>query len=129
MGNRAVLCYSRAPSSTGIYIHWNGGHESIAAFLHVCRERGYRSPDADPAYGMARLCGLLCEFFGGGDSVGIGPLRELDVSNFDNGAYLIGENWSVVGRFGRGSYPWPASFSPSEEKKRDEIIAHLTKGD
>lgn len=105
MGNRAVICYDKAKTSVAIYVHWNGGPESVLAFLEVCKRRGYRTPEADPSYSMARLCGLICEFFGGSDSVGIGQLKTLDVDNWDNGAYLIGPGWEIRARFGKGSAP------------------------
>lgn len=35
--------------------------------------------------------------------MGVGTLSELDVDNYDNGAYLIGKGWTVVGRWGKGS--------------------------
>ena len=81
MGNRAVITASTTKTTgVGIYVHWNGGLESVLAFLHVAKERGYRDPTYDPAYGMARLCGLICEFLDlkSDTGVGIGQLKELD---------------------------------------------------
>jgi hypothetical protein len=112
MGNRAVITASTdRTTGVGIYVHWNGGYESVQAFLDVCRDRGYRDPTMDESYAMARLCGLICEFFGGAESVGIGPLRDLDCDNYDNGVYVIGENWTVIDRWGEGSTPIPKSMT------------------
>ena len=106
MGNRAVLTFSTSRTTgVGIYVHWNGGPSSVLAFLEVAKRRGYRDPSADPVYAMARLCGLICEFFGGPDSVGVGVLKDLDCDNWDNGVYVIGEGWRVVERWGKGSEP------------------------
>lgn len=130
MGNRAVICHSKAKNSTAIYVHWNGGLESVLAFLEVCRRRGYRCPTDDSSYGMARLCGLICEFFGGALSVGIGPLSTLDVDNYDNGAYLIGEMWTIKERFGAGSKPVLRTLDALTKEQRmqyDQIVASLTK--
>ena len=111
MGNRAVITASTHTTigGVGIYVHWNGGPESVAAFLDVARARGYRDPSEDESYAMARLCGLICEFFGGTDSVGIGPLDSLDCDNFDNGVYVIGKGWKVVNRWGKGSEAMPTT--------------------
>ena len=104
MGNPAVITASLdRVNGTGVYIHWNGGIESVSAFLEVCRRRGYRDPSQDESYAMARLVGVLCEFFGDGLSVGIGPLCRLDCDNGDNGVYRIGAGWAIVGRYGIGS--------------------------
>ena len=116
MGNRAVITASTLQTQgVGIYLHWNGGPESVLAFLDVARERGYRDPARDDQYAMARLCGLICEFFGPGDaSVGIGPLDQLDCNNYDNGVYVIGDGWEVIDRWGAGSEPMPTLDQMSE---------------
>ena len=103
MGNRAVIAFSQNVNDTGIYVHWNGGPESVLAFLAVCKQRGYRTPAGDKSYAMARLVQVICEFFPGDSSVGVGPLCELDIDNYDNGAYLVGGNWVIESRWGEGS--------------------------
>ena len=94
MGNRAVIT-DRA-GSFGIYLHWNGGRDSVSAFLLYASMRGFRYPEEDN-YGWARLCQVICNFMGGSLSVGIGPCSELDCDNGDNGVYVI-EKWRIVGR-------------------------------
>jgi hypothetical protein len=125
MGNRAVLAFSKAPKSVGIYLHWNGGIESVEAFLEVCRLRGYRSPAEDKSYAMARLIGVCHEFFDSGLSLGVGPLCELDVDNWDNGAYLIGPDWKVSERWGKGSKQVFKSDNPG---KTAEIVEWIITG-
>lgn len=106
MGNRAVITASTSTTKgIGIYVHWNGGPESVQAFLDTCEQRGYRDPASDEGYAMARLCAVICEFFDGGLSVGIGTLDHMDCDNWDNGVYVIGAGWKVVGRWGKGSTP------------------------
>lgn len=108
MGNRAVITTSTSKTEgLGIYLHWNGGLESVLAFLDVARERGYRDPAADESYALARLTGVLHEFFGTADSlnIGINTLERLDCDNWDNGVYVIGENWEIIDRWGEGSNP------------------------
>lgn len=98
MGNRAVI--TTAPfglDNVGIYVHWNGGRESIEAFLAVARELDMLRPN-DSCYGLARLTQIIGNYFGGGLSLGIGKVRELDYNNGDNGTYLIDGDWEIVGR-------------------------------
>ena len=103
MGNRAVI--TTKEKRVGIYVHWNGGRESIEGFLKAARELGYRTPESDPFYAMGRLTGAICAFIGMCDplSVGIGALEDLDCDNGDNGVYVIGDDWKVVERYGSGA--------------------------
>lgn len=99
MGNRAVITTAPFnPSNVGIYVHWNGGRNSVEAFLRACKELGYRSPGSDASYGMAQLTRVIGTFFGDGLSLGIGPCRQLDCENGDNGVFLIGGDWEILGR-------------------------------
>ena len=63
MGNRAVITTVDGwkNNGIGIYLHWNGGKDSIEAFLKYCKLRGFRNGD----YGMARLTQVIANFFGG----------------------------------------------------------------
>ena len=108
MGDRAVITTSKDKNAgIGIYLHWNGDIQSVVAFLDSAKERGYRYPEIDNTYAMARLCGLLHEFFGvqTSTSLGIGELKQLDCDNFDNGVYVIGNDWQIIDRYGEGSKP------------------------
>jgi hypothetical protein len=80
----------------GVYLHWNGGRDSVEAFLKYCDIKGHRSPDSDN-YGWARLAQVIGNFFGGTLSIGIDVCRKLDCDNYDNGVYLI-KDWKIVGR-------------------------------
>lgn len=94
MGNRAVI--TTEEERIGVYLHWNGGRDSVEAFLAVCKELGHRSPD-DDCYGWARLCQVIANFIGGIHSIGIDTLDHLDCDNGDNGMYII-KDWEIVGR-------------------------------
>lgn len=100
MGNRAVI--TTAPfdeKNVGIYVHWNGGKASIEGFLRAAKELGYRSPGYDKAYSFAGLTGLIWSFLGtDGYSIGVDVCGNLDCDNGDNGVYLIGPEWEIVGR-------------------------------
>lgn len=98
MGNRAVITTRENfdNNGIGIYVHWQGGLNSIKAFLKYCEMRGFRAPDEDN-YGWARLTQVIANFMGGdGLSVGIDTLDHLDCDNWDNGTYII-KGWKIVG--------------------------------
>jgi hypothetical protein len=96
MGNRAVI--TTEGSKVGIYLHWNGGEESVTAFLRAAKDLGVRSPSADQSYFYARMCQIIGNFFGGSLSVGIDSLDTLDCNNGDNGLYVIGPKFDIVER-------------------------------
>ena len=98
MGNRAVITTKENfnNNGVGVYVHWNGGRNSIEAFLTYCKLKGYRDP-ANDCYGWARLCQVIGNYFGGDCSVGIDICRNLDCDNGDNGVYII-KNWEIVDR-------------------------------
>ena len=101
MGNRAVITTSKSTdiknsTDIGIYLHQNGGRDSVQAFLKYCELKGYRSPEKDN-YGWARLCQVIGNFFGGELSIGIDSCCSLDCDNWDNGVYII-KDWKIVGR-------------------------------
>ena len=98
MGNRAVITTKENMDNNGIgvYLHWNGGRDSVRAFLKYCELKGYRAPSEDN-YGWARLCQVIGNCFGGSTSLGIDTVNHLDCNNWENGVYLI-EGWEIVGR-------------------------------
>lgn len=91
MGNRAVI--TNEEMKVGVYVHWNGGRDSVEAFLTYCKMRGFRSGD----YGFARLCQVIGNYFGGALSVGIDAYDNLDTDNWGNGVYVV-RNWEIVDR-------------------------------
>ena len=92
MGNRAVITFKNQPT-VGIYLHWNGGRESVEAFLECAKQFKLRGDD----YGVARLAQLIGNFFGGNLSIGVGLMDELDVYG-NNGTYVVDEKWNIVDR-------------------------------
>lgn len=99
MGNRAVITTKEnfRNNGIGIYVHWNGGRDSVEAFLKYCELKGYGSPEKDDC-GFARLTQVIANFFGGTDTVIVDTLYRLDRDNGDNGVYII-EDWKIVDRF------------------------------
>ena len=98
MGNRAVIAFgSDEEKDVGIYLHWNGGEESVKAFLKVAKDLGVRDPMNDN-YGIARIAQIIGNFFGGSNSVGVANLKQLDCDNYDNGMFIIGNDFQIVDR-------------------------------
>ena len=98
MGNRAVISFDENDNATGVYLHWNGGPESVLAFLDAAKELGVRGGEDQP-YFFARFCQIIGNFFGGTTSVGIGPVKSLDTDNGDNGWYILDQSTlAITGR-------------------------------
>tara|TARA_R100001126_G_scaffold8122_1_gene4236 strand:+ start:1038 stop:1457 length:420 start_codon:yes stop_codon:yes gene_type:complete len=101
MGNRAVITIKQdnVPKENwdSLYLHWNGGRDSVEPFLHVAKLYGIRCA-GDSSYGIARLAQLIGNYFGGTLSLGVGRYGRLDTDNYDNGVYVIGGDWEIVDR-------------------------------
>jgi hypothetical protein len=131
--------------SPNIYLHWNGGPESIYAFLAELDKRGVR---ADAQYDAARFVQIVGEFLDsggqGGLSLGIvqGPseispeaLGRVQTDASDNGFYVVDRSATVqsgqppiVRRF---TYDWPvATLSEWPQAKvsaeREQALAQST---
>lgn len=119
MGNRAVITTKKRDLE--VYVHWNGGRDSVEAFLRYCELRGFRSPETDP-YGWARLCQVLGNYFGAdGLCAGISPYCGEDASWYDNGVYII-ENWRIVERV----YPYDG-FKEQEDYALGDMLKDIDK--
>ena len=89
MGNRAVITFDKKPTpdSMAIYLHWNGGPESVLAFLEAANQLNVRI--GDDGYEFARVVQIIANFFGGTTSIGVGQLKTLDCDNKDNGVFIV----------------------------------------
>lgn len=104
MGNRAII-KAEGNDNKAVYLHWNGGRDSVEAFLKYCELRGFRSFEDD--YGMARFCQVVGNFFGA-DGGSLGIVDYVD-SCGDNGVYVV-KGWEIVDRI---------DFSGKEQKSHD----------
>lgn len=94
MGNRSYVAFPDA--GVAVYLHWNGGLESVLAFLDFMKERG----DRGETYGAARFCQVVGNFFGGTLSVGVtGCTDPAALSDEDNGCFVVGPDLTVTGWF------------------------------
>ena len=105
MGNRALITGKN--STVGIYLHWNGGMDSVAPFLkyasfHTPLGLGREARDG----GLSTLVTIINNFFGAGDSdlgdyvsiTAVDPESLEDCSSGDNGVYVVDENWDIIQR-------------------------------
>ena len=98
MGNRAMIVFKGM--DIGIYLHWNGGIDSVTAFLKYCELRRFRTDD----YGVARLTQIIANYFGGDLSIGVTAHPET-YGWLDNGVYTI-EGWKIVDHMTETGEPW-----------------------
>lgn len=110
MGNSAII--RQAGKLSGIYLHWNGGRDSVEAFLYYCKLKGY--PPFDSDYGTARFCQMVCNFFGGSSSVGImNDVYSAEAESVNNGIYDV-KGFEIVGRI-------PERTPAAEQRNHDRL--------
>lgn len=127
MGNRAVI--TTRERKVGLYLHWNGGCDTVEPLLRYCELQGYRPPSGDD-YGWARLAQVVGNFFGGALSVGVGAYTtDVRMDPGDNGVYVI-DGWRIVERLRterrEGGSPHVVRFAEEREGQRghgfDEML-------
>jgi len=132
MGNRATVIFTdgKKSFSPAVYLHWNGGAESVYGFLEELNRRKVR---ADQEYECARFIQLVGEFFDqdeqGGLSLGVAnapksskveDLAKVQTDLGDNGIYLVNRTNGdmTVKRF---SHDWRnhtmVEFTPQQVKQ------------
>lgn len=106
MGNRALIVFNTAHDETdetrplpALYLHWNGGPESVYAFIDVTKQRykGKR-PDSDMQAFAVRMIETIAPFFPDGLSVYLSAVKRSDlragtrlenIDPGDNGVYYL----------------------------------------
>ncbi len=127
MGNRAVIAFvddkgKQDKNSVGIYLHWNGGRDSVEGFLQAAKDYGIRSG----SYGVARLTQIICNSFPGTLSVGVGVVKKLDCDNWDNGVYWVDKEFNIVAREYIEKYGLVAgTFKEQQEYKLSEFVKEV----
>ena len=130
MGNRAFVIFEEdGEISPAVYLHWNGGPESVYPFLDELDRRDVRP---DIAYAPAGLIAVVAEFMDQehytGLSLGVmnGPefitVDALQPFNHgDNGVYVVtrGNGERRVRRFAAGSKLIELSQEDTEREKRE----------
>ncbi len=119
MGNRAVVIFKEEPS-VGVHLHWNGGPESILAFLQDMseQEKECRGPVA-----FIQTVANFMDF--DGLSLYLGTPDSLDRDNGDNGTYHVA-GYNVVGREFLHTAGWAstkvADLSPTQLQRYEDIL-------
>lgn len=120
MGNRAVIAfkdnYISDENVPAIYLHWNGGRDSVEAFLKASEIIGIRW--GDTAYACARLSQIIGNWMKGIVSLGVGAYQTLDADNGDNGVYWVRDAKIVDRRF----VSYPEQDRHDLDKLVDEIL-------
>ena len=130
MGNRAVIGFVDDKgecdvNNVGIYLHWNGGRDSVEGFLQAAKDYGLRSG----SYGLARLTQIICNSFPGTISVGVDVVKKLDCDNYDNGVYWVDKEFNIVGREHIEKYGLtPGTFKEQRVYKLSDFVKEV-KGD
>ena len=104
MGNRAAVIFTNEQNdiSPVVYLHWNGGAESVYPFLDEMKRR--LCYNVSPGHQAARFAHIVCDFWdnceqgaGAGSIAILAPPAELTPSGLretantadDNGIYLV----------------------------------------
>lgn len=109
MGNRAIVIFKESEKEFGpqIYLHWNGGVESIMAFITEMERRGHLRNDC--SYATARFICVVGDFFrqmgkdysDTGLSLGIyeppHPATFEKISHGDNGVFVVSNSAHTKG--------------------------------
>lgn len=86
MGNRAVI--TELGSAKGVYLHWNGGRDSVAPIAFVAHNF-VKDMNGLEAFAFVAKCFGLCP--------DVKDVSSLDCDNGDNGVYFI-KDGEIVGR-------------------------------
>jgi len=88
---------STAPEAPCIYMHWNGGRDSVEAFLSLAK---LMRLDGDSDDAMERLAALIAAGLEipKGRTVYLEEYGMADKDNGDNGVYIINGQWEITGR-------------------------------
>jgi hypothetical protein len=129
MGNRALVIFADGAGETSgaaVYLHWNGGPDSIYPMLDYLASKAGMNHSA--SYTTARFCQAAGNFFGGNMSLGLqaapGLVSEVherasDLSHGDNGIYLLkiaAGSYGILGRYVDGV--WMDGDGSAAERER-----------
>ncbi len=96
MGNRAII--TTQTRALGVYLHWNGGRDSVESFCKCLHDCGAPAPGAH-GEGLGAIATLAANFFGlNGLSVGLSPYTsDQRMDPGDNGIYVLADDsWEIA---------------------------------
>ena len=99
MGNRAVITFDSVDSNAiAVYVHWNGGRDSIEGFLKVTRIL-MGGHNFDELYATGRFIQVVGAYFPGALSFGVGQYKSMENWDSDNGVYIVdSKTMTIKGR-------------------------------
>ena len=95
MGNRAVI--NMVDSDVAIYLHWNGGRDTVEPVLEVAKEYGLTGDNA----GMNDLYKMFHNMLSSDmtETAYVGTIPEYNgTASGDNGVYIIDKNFNIIDR-------------------------------
>lgn len=101
MGNRAVISEGHGPC---VYLHWNGGRDSVECFLKAARIKMQALPENERPQSTLERRDFLCEqvlfpFFGTRRLTVYKTFHHTaDKRNGDNGTYIIDSKFNIIRR-------------------------------
>ena len=125
MGNRALISFKEenqdkklAPS---IYLHWQGGRDSVEAFLEASQILGIRGNDG--TYCIGRMTQVIGNALGGTLSLGVGCYGNFGTEWLDHGVYWI-KDWKIIDRELPSFYD-EEEFIEQREYDHDEFVKEI----
>lgn len=104
MGNRAII--KGKDSDVGVYVHWNGGRDSVEAFLEYASMVSPHSGLGERNYdsGLGSLITIITNFMNGTTSVSVTTASDhQNPGHLDNGIYVV-DGWEIVDRISPPMY-------------------------
>lgn len=96
MGNRAVIAHKGSPIA--VYLHWNGGMDSVKPLLDYCKIAGFPAP-SEYGDGFTQLATVAMNFVGdAGSVISAKDMTSEQLDPGDNGIYWIDNDWNIVER-------------------------------
>lgn len=86
MSNSGIIIFKDYP--VGLYLHWNGGRDSVEAFLEYAR---LRQTPASSAKALIALTTIIDNYFGGKPAISMELINASFYDNYytDNGVYVV----------------------------------------
>ena len=127
MGNRAVITTNKLIGNKGLYVHWNGGADTIKGILEYINKYSKINKENDRE--VLKEFELIYKVVFS-NNYSIDDYDNLDLNNFDNGVYIIDYDYidddfekkglKIVGRI----YP---PRTEQDEYNLNEIVGYIKK--
>jgi hypothetical protein len=120
MSSNALIARENRPGEIAIWLHWNGDPPAVLAFLHACRDLGFRDPK-EHDYGLAYLHAVIALYCGTGLSTGLTLIGKRDCPD-DHGLYVLGPDYTIERRVAWDSCAGRECEEPVPEDEPEILI-------